>query len=180
MKTNSIMALFVALVIIFAVNPRMVNNLYSSVLGRLLLISIVIFLSMKSVSLGLLVVLTIIAASNQFDSFAEGFEMPETIGEDNVPITGQQKVLTKSDTTKSDTTKSDTTKKLSELKDIVSSGEVGIDKEDIKTAIMAKDSKTMQPDPNMMKNEDVSAFNPGMLTKSKSVTEGFCPYASAY
>ena len=170
MKTNSIMALFVALVIIFAVNPRMVNNLYSSVLGRLLLISIVIFLSMKSVSLGLLVVLTIIAASNQFGSFAEGFEMPETIGEDNVPITGQQKVLTNSDTTK----------KVSELKATVASGEVGVDKEDIKTAIMAKDSKTMQPDPNMMKNEDVSAFNPGMLTKSKSVTEGFCPYAAAY
>ena len=170
MKTNSIMALFVALVIIFAVNPRMVNNLYSSVLGRLLLISIVIFLSMKSVSLGLLVVLTIIAASNQFGSFAEGFEMPETIGEDNVPITGQQKVLTNSDTTK----------KVSELKATVASGEVGVDKEDIKTAIMAKDSKTMQPDPNMMKNEDVSAFNPGMLTKTTSVTEGFCPYAAAY
>ena len=170
MKTNSIMALFVALVIIFAVNPRMVNNLYSSVLGRLLLISIVIFLSMKSVSLGLLVVLTIIAASNQFGSFAEGFEMPETIGEDNVPITGQQKVLTNSDTTK----------KVSELKATVASGDVGVDKEDIKTAIMAKDSKTMQPDPNMMKNEDVSAFNPGMLTKTTSVTEGFCPYAAAY
>ena len=170
MKTNSIMALFVALVVIFAVNPRMVNNLYSSVLGRLLLISIVIFLSMKSVSLGLLVVLTIIAASNQFGSFAEGFEMPETIGEDNVPITGQQKVLTNSDTTK----------KVSELKATVASGEVGVDKEDIKTAIMAKDSKTMQPDPNMMKNEDVSAFNPGMLTKTTSVTEGFCPYAAAY
>ena len=170
MKTNSIMALFVALVIIFAVNPRMVNNLYSSVLGRLLLISIVIFLSMKSVSLGLLVVLTIIAASNQFGSFSEGFEMSETIGEDNVPITGQQKVLTNSDTTK----------KVSEMKATSASGELGIDKEDIKTAIMAKDSKTMQPDPNMMKNEDVSAFNPGMLTKTTSVTEGFCPYAAAY
>jgi hypothetical protein len=134
------------------------------------LISIVIFLSMKSVSLGLLVVLTIIAASNQFGSLTEGFEMPKTIGEDNIPITGQQKVLTNSETTK----------KISDLKATVDSGEVGVDKEDIKATIMAKDSKTMQPDPNMMKNDDVSAFNPGMLTKTTSVTEGFCPYAAAY
>ena len=55
MKTNSIVALFVALIVILAVNPRMVNNIYSSVLGRLFLIGILIFLSMKSVTLGLLV-----------------------------------------------------------------------------------------------------------------------------
>jgi len=175
MKTNSIMALFVALVIIFAVNPKMVNNMYSSVLGRLFLLCIVIFLSMKSVSLGLLVVLAIIAASNQFGSFCEGFDMPETIGEDNAPITGQKQVLTKSAITQ----------KLSELKAKVAAGEVGsgeggVDKEDIKNTIMSKDSKTMQPDPNMMKNDDVSAFTTGMLTKGPSLTESFCPYAAAY
>ena len=56
-KTQSIGALFVALVIILAVNPKVVNNIYSSVLGRLFLISIVILLSMKNVTLGLLVAL---------------------------------------------------------------------------------------------------------------------------
>ena len=176
MKTNSIVAIFVALIVILAVNPRMVNNLYSSVLGRLFLIGVVIFLSMKSVTLGLLVALTIIAGSNQFGSFVEGMdnmETPTTVGEENVPTTGKQIVLSDSATQKVDSAK----QKVSDLKANIASS--GVDKEDIKNAIMAKDSKTLQPDPNMMKNENVEAFTTSMLTPS-SLTEGFYSAAPAY
>ena len=174
MKTNSIVALFVALIVILAVNPRMVNNIYSSVLGRLFLIGILIFLSMKSVTLGLLVALTIIAGLNQFGSFTEGLEnmdTPTTVGEENIPQTGQQIVLTDSAAAKVDSAK----QKISDLKAQAQTSGMqtdGVDKEAIKTAIMAKDSNTMQPDPNMMSNENVAAFSTNMLTPS-TLTEGF-------
>ena len=169
MKTNSIIVIFLALIVILAVNPKMVNNIYNTILGRLFLISIVIFLSMKNITLGLLVALIIISGLNQFGSFVEGLEtMPTstTVGEENIPTTGKQIVLTDSETQKLDTAK----QKVSDLK--AKAAASGIDKEDIKNAIMSKDSKTIQSDPNMTSNENVEAFTTNMLTPS-TLTEGF-------
>ena len=42
-KIQSIGALFVALVIILAINPTIVHNMYGSILGRLFLVLIVIY-----------------------------------------------------------------------------------------------------------------------------------------
>jgi hypothetical protein len=169
MKTNSIIVIFLALIVILAVNPKMVNNIYNTILGRLFLISIVIFLSMKNITLGLLVALIIISGLNQFGSFVEGMEtMPTstTVGEENIPTTGKQIVLTDAETQKLDTAK----QKVSDLK--AKAAASGIDKEDIKNAIMSKDSKTIQSDPNMTSNENVDAFTTNMLTPS-TLTEGF-------
>lgn len=170
MKTNSIIVIFLALIVILAVNPKMVNNIYNTILGRLFLISIVIFLSMKNITLGLLVALIIISGLNQFGSFVEGMEtMPTTsttVGEENIPTTGKQIVLTDSETQNLDTAK----QKVSDLK--AKAVASGIDKEDIKNAIMSKDSKTIQSDPNMTSNENVDAFTTNMLTPS-TLTEGF-------
>ena len=172
-KTQSIGALFVVLVIILAVNPNLVNNIYSSILGRLVLICIVIFFAMNNTTLGLLVALTIIAASNQFGSFVEGMEngTPTTIGEENVDTSGGQPVLTKSAT---DAAK----KKISDLKQDIADGTIGIDKEDIKTAIMAKDSKQIPVDVNMNNSTEVNPSSSAMLNPSSSTLEGFSPYAS--
>jgi hypothetical protein len=168
MKTKSIGALFVVLVIILAVKPRLVNNMYSTILGRLFLLGIVIFMSMNNLTLGLLAALTIIAASNQFGFLVEGME---NIGDDNVEVTGEQQVLTKSAVA---TAKKD---KLSEIKN--SADELGIDKEDIKNAIASKDSKSIPLDPNVMKSEEVSAFKESMLSNTSTLTEGFCPCAAS-
>ena len=191
METKCVIALFVALLIILAVNPRMINNIYSTILGRLVLIGVVIFLAMNNLVLGLLVALAIISSINQFGSFVEGMDTmaaPVTIGEDNVPITGQQIVLTKSATADVDAAK----QKISDLKARAASGNLnvnmntnantnanGIDKEAIRNTIMAKNSKTIQLDANVMKNEDVNAYNPSMLTNTSSMTEGFCPCAAS-
>jgi anti-sigma28 factor (negative regulator of flagellin synthesis) len=174
-KTQSIGALFVALVIILAVNPKVVNNIYSSVLGRLFLICIVIFFAMNNTTLGLLVALAIITSSNQFGSFVEGMEngTPTTVGEDNVDTTGGQTVLTKGAV--ADASK----KRISDLKQDVANGTVGVDKEDIKAAIMSKDSKQIPVDPNMNNlNNEVSAASSGMLNSSNATLEGFSAYAS--
>jgi hypothetical protein len=173
-KTKSIGILFVVLVIILAVNPIILKNIYGSILGRLVLISIVIFLSMNNITLGLLLVLIIITALNQFSFLVEGMEndTPTTIGEENVESTGSQKVLTASAT---DAAK----KKISDLKKEISDETQGIDKEDIKMAIMSKDSKQIPIDPNMNSSEEVTAASSGMLSSSETL-EGFSSYAKLY
>jgi len=162
LKTKGIIALFVLLTIILAVNPKAVNDLYATVLGRVFLIGIVVFLSTNHVILGLLVALAVIAGLNQFGSFVEGMEnqVPTTIGDDNVSKKGDKKVVV-------------TTKRLSELK----SDADGVDKEDIKVAIMAKDSKQIPVDPGMTSSTEVNAFTTGMLDTSAKL-EGFSAYAS--
>lgn len=174
-KTQSIGALFIALVIFLSINPKMVNNMYSSILGRVFLICIVIFFSMNNTTLGLLIALAIITASNQFGSFVEGMEngTPTTIGEDNVTTSGGQTVLTSS---ASEATK----KKISDLKQEISDGTIGVDKEDIKAAIMAKNSKQIPVDPNMNSSTEVTASSSAMLNPSASTLEGFSAYAAAY
>ena len=162
LKTKGIVALFVLLTIILAVNPKAVNDLYTTVLGRVFLVGIVVFLSMNHTILGLLVALTIIAGLNQFGSFVEGMEnqVPTTIGDDNQSTSSSNKVIV-------------TTKRLSELK----SDTAGVDKEDIKMAIMAKDSKQIPVDPNMTSSTEVSAFTTGMLGTSSANLEGFSAYS---
>jgi hypothetical protein len=167
-KTKGIGALFVVLVIILAVKPRLVHNMYSTILGRVFLLGVVIFMSMNNLTLGLLAALTIIAASNQFGSLVEGLD---NIGDDNTEVTGEQQVLTKSAVA---TAMKD---KLSEIKN--KTDELGIDKEDIKNAIASKDSKSIPLDPSAMKSEDVSAYKESMLNNSSRLTEGFCPCAAS-
>jgi hypothetical protein len=154
------------LLVILAINPKIVNNMYETILGRLLLIGVVIFFATNNTTLGLLIALVIITSLNQFGSFTEGMDnmqLPTTIGEDNVDETGTQSLLTRSASKK----------KISEIKEDVVQG---VDKEDIKAAIMAKDSKTIPVDPQMTGSTDVSAATSGMLSDSK--LEGFQSYAS--
>jgi len=187
MNTKSVMAMFVVLLLILVANPMTVNSIYNTILGRIALIGIVVFFSMNNVTLGLLVALAIISALNQFGSFVEGMETmdaPVTIGEDNIPITGKQIVLTKSATAPTTTAPTTTPvnvdsakQKISDLK--AKAVTAGIDKEAIRNTIMSKDSKTIQIDPSVMKNEDVNAYNPSMLTNTSSIVEGFCPCAAS-
>jgi hypothetical protein len=172
MKNQGIVALFVLLIIILAVNPKIVNNIYETILGRVFLIGITIFFAMHNTTLGLLVALTIISAINQFGSFTEGMESntPITIGDDNVsspPDDGSIKVVTKDAVIKA------ATKKKAELT------EEGVDKEAIKTAIMSKESNTIPTDPNMTSSDEVTASSQGMLDSSAKL-EGFSSYATAY
>lgn len=157
---KSIAALFVALIVILIVSPRTIHNVYNSILGRFLLIGIVIFFSINNVTLGLLIALVVIAASNQFTPFVEGME---TIGEDNTTTEGTQQVLTGK--------LAESAKKKAE--------ELGIDREDIKNAVASKESKSIPVDANSMKSEEVSPFKPSMLNNSTSLTEGFCPCAAS-
>jgi hypothetical protein len=172
-NTKSIVALFVTLAVILAINPRIIHEIYNTILGRLVLICIIIFVSMHNVTLGLLITLIIIMLSKEFGILTEGMDnisTPDTIGDDNEDITGKQQVLTK------DATNSMIKNKISDLKKKAS--ELGIDKEDIRNAILSKDSKTIPVSADATSSGEVDAFTPSMITNSSSLTEGFCPCAS--
>lgn len=177
MTIQNIGALFVVLVIILAVNPRIINDIYSSLLGRLLLVCLVIFFAIHNTTLGLLVALAIIVSLNQFGSFVENMENitpPTTIGEDNITNNTGQTILTKSAT-------EDAKKNMNNIKKTIpdQNDTLGVDKEDIKTAIMSKDSKQIPVDPNMNSSSEVNASSSGMLKPSSASFEGFSTFASA-
>ena len=155
-KEKSIVALNVLLIIVLAVKPDMVTHMYSSILGRLVLIGAVIFFSMNNVTLGLLVALVIISGLNQFGSFTEGME-------------NKIEVTTSVDKDKAK-------EKVADMPTIEPT--VGVDKEDIKNTIMAKDSKTIPVSDKMTTSTEVSASTSDMLSTSK--LEGFTSYGSPY
>ena len=72
--------LLLVLVLVLAICPRRIKDMYETVLGRILLISITTFCALHNVLLGLLVVLILIISSNMFlfEGFKEGLETGTT------------------------------------------------------------------------------------------------------
>ena len=173
MKTKGIGALFIALAIILAIKPVLIHNVYHSILGRLFLIALVIFFSMNNITLGLLVALAIIAASNQFAPFVEGMESGTTVsgttvGEDNTTVKGNQVVLTGDAVKKLQNMTPEqqqmVQQKMSDLKEKINAA--GIDLEAIKNTVKSKESNSIPVDPSVKTSEEVSAFTPSMFGSS--------------
>lgn len=166
------LGLFVLLVTILIVSPKMLYNIYDNVLGKLVLIALVSFLAMHKVTLGLLGVLCIIIVLNKYDNFIEGMDniaTPDTVGDDNVPAPTDPSV-------KKVITKEEAKKRLSELKE--KANEAGVDINDIKDALASKESNSIPVDKNTINSsESVQAFTPSMLTSSS--IEGFCGACAA-
>jgi hypothetical protein len=181
MKNKGVAALFITLVIILAVNPRFINNIHNSILGRFFLVAMVVFFARYNMTLGLLFALVIISASNQFTTFVEGMDNnSRTIGDDTSSgTTGTQPVVT---------TDSSQTEKINQLKAKLEDAQTqlqahaeaaGISKEDVKNAIASKQSNSIPVDKSTMSSENVSAHTPGMVRNSSTLTEGFCPCAAS-
>jgi len=160
---KGILALFLALVATLIISPRWLYNIYDNILGKIILLGIIIFLTKHNATLGLLSVLCLIIVLHEYMPFVEGMDniqTPGTIGEDNVPPpTGPnvQHIITKAEAKK----------RLSDLKE--KANEAGIDLNDIKDAIASKASNSIPVDKKTMtSSENVQPFTPSMLT------EGFC------
>ena len=179
-KTKSIGALFLVLVGILAVNPRIIQNIYNNILGRIILITIVIFLSKNNLTLGLLIALAIIAVLNQFTTFVEGMESGTTIGEDNTTTSGDNVVLTRDAAKKMQNMTPEQQEKIqqkmSDLKEKINAA--GVDLEAIKTTMQSKQSKTIPVDSSTKTSEEVSAFTTGMLRLGSSDVKDYSNYAS--
>ena len=175
-KTKSIGALFVALVIILAVNPKVINNIYGTILGRLFLVCVVIFFAMNNTTLGLLVALAIITSSNQFGSFVEGTltegmdnQTPTTVGDDNVNTNVEQgqTVLTNGAVKVIESSK----QKLSQLKANETNFTNNLQLE------RASRSSNELPTTTTNNSNEVSAPSAGILNPTSKL-EGFSSYAS--
>lgn len=173
-KTFGILGLFVLLVIILVVNPRVIHTIYNNILGRVVLIGLIIFLTMNNVTLGLLAALCLIIASNMF--FTQGsynlFEGLENINNSGVTIGDDTSSSTTTSSNKINiVTKSQTNSekpingsKLSELKTQAETG--GVDRQTVDETIRSKSSKTLPINEDTFRSlEDV---NP-----SETMNKGF-------
>ena len=182
-KTFGILGLFLLLVIILVVNPRVIHTIYSNILGRVVLIGFIIFLTMNNMTLGLLAALCLIIASNMF--FTQGsynlFEGLEnintnnsglTIGDDTsssteTSSTNKIHLVTKAQDNTEDNTE-DTKKpingsKLSELKTQaeVSGFTQGVDRQTVDETIRSKSSKTLPINEDTFRSlDDVNPSEP--------------------
>ena len=186
MSIKGAFAILFGMVIILAINPRFIYSIYDTILGRIVLIGIVLFLTMNNTTLGLLATLVIIISLNQFSTFVEGMEnattdtsqtaqtaqTAQTIGDDNAPNTGNIKVLTNSAisslSNSQNTNQSNQT--ISALKEKAASA--GIDKEDIKNAIASKSEKEF-PIPTSGSTENTMPATEGMLNRKAALHEAF-------
>lgn len=175
-KTKSIGALFLGLVAVLAINPRIIYNVYNTILGRIILVAIVIFLSTNNLTLGLLLALAIISVLSQFSPFVEGMENGTTVGEDSTSTSGDKVVLTGDAVKKMQNMtpeqQEQLQQKMSDLKENINAA--GVDLEAIKSTIQSKQSKTIPVDSSTKSSEEVSAFTSGMLGLNSSNLEGFC------
>lgn len=156
MKTYAIGILFALLVGLAFIKPVFIAQLYGNVLGRAVLILGILMFAMNNLTLGALSLCAIVFAVSHCSLqvrnsylLQEGFEQPTTIGDDNADAgKGTQKVLSK---------------KLSELKE-----NIGVNKEDIKNAIMSKSSKSIPVDASMTSSDEVDAASSEMLNSKEA------------
>ena len=177
-KTHGLCFLFTLLIIVLIVSPRSLNNLYNNTLGRLALITLIIFFAMHNVTLGLLAALCIIIASNMY--MFEGFDgMSE---EDKEKINNKMNNKMTSTTTSTtpsttpSTTTSTTTTPSTTTPSTTSSSTDGVDKEAIRDAIQAKASNAI----TVAKANFASTEVEPTAAPSTTTQEGFSSMSAPY
>jgi hypothetical protein len=163
---HGILGLFILLVIILMLKPRVIFNLHNNILGRVVLIGVVLFFTMNNVTLGLLTALCLIIASNMF--FMEGLTNLSglTVGDDNIDGSLNNgntiSVETKEQVKARAITSGKDGAKISELQEQAQTGgqEQGVDRTSIQESIQAKNPKTIPVDKTVFRSEEVSASDP--------------------
>ena len=134
-KMHGLGFLFTLLVIALIVDPRVIHNMYKNILGRVALIAVIIIFAMNNVTLGLLVALCIIIASNMFMfEGLEGMAESKITEEKEKEKTAEEKIA--------DGEEEDVSQK-------------GVDKTDMERALTPKESNTL-PANKTESTEDVS------------------------
>ena len=180
MKMRGVLGLFIGLIIILLINPSMIYNIYNTILGKIILLAILIFVTMNNVTLGLLVALLIIVASREFGSVVEGMDnadsdilTPKTIGvdADTTSVAPEDKI----NVVTADANKELIKRKVQQSENDSSSG--GIDVVDSSLNVRATDSNSL-PTPKSASTENVAPATEGTLTTT--MTEGFCSMCASF
>jgi hypothetical protein len=90
-KTHGLFVLFIVLILILVISPSLIKNMYSSFLGRICLVVIVLFFAMNNMTLGLLTALVFIIFSNMIFSQQEGLDNMESSANANTSVDAQSK-----------------------------------------------------------------------------------------
>jgi len=117
-KMHGVIGLFIMLVSVLAISPKTIKDAYDTILGRICLLAVVVFVSSENITLGLLVVLILIISLNMY--LIEGLENNQE------PDSKCQNLVSK-------------------LKTIVN--EEGVCKETIEDSVKPKSSKSLPPPP---------------------------------
>ena len=199
-KKHGLCFLFTMLVIILIVNPRSINQMYNNILGRVGLIALIIFCAMNNVTLGLLVALCVIVATNMYKF--EGFDNasigtganidPSLIGTgQNIENLKQQlqqaqtastaTATPSTDTTttsSTDTTTTPSTDTTTTTPSTTSSttSSTGVDRESVKQAIQSKSSNTMGVNKGMFSSTEVAPTAAPSTTTQEAFSSMGAPY----
>jgi cytoskeletal protein RodZ len=196
-KKHGLCFLFTMLVIILIVNPRSINQMYNNILGRVGLIALIIFCAMNNVTLGLLVALCVIIATNMYKF--EGFDNasigtganidPSLIGTgQNIENLKQQlqqaqtastATATPSTDTTTTTPSTDTTTTTPSTTPSTTSSttsSTGVDRESVKQAIQSKSSNTMGVNKGMFSSTEVAPTSAPSTTTQDPFSSMGAPY----
>ena len=150
-KIQFLIGLFVLIVVVLVLNPRVINDIHKTILGRIVLIGLVIFFTAHNTTLGLLVALCLIIAINMF--FMEGMEGATTIGDDNMA----------SDSTMSQIKVSTTAPKEEEDNDD------GVDKQTVHESIQPIESAAIPVNKSDFSSTDVAPLDPDNVKQGFSL-----------
>lgn len=170
-KMQGVLGLFILLVAILITSPGFYNNMYNNVLGRVFLIILLIFFATNNVTLGLLVALIIIIATNI--QFIEGMtnstmtnkneidnaaiktaKMNLNDATNNISSTTQAKTIGVDDAEMSNPSVADGTKII-----VTTNKKVGVNKPELEETMKSKSSNQIPVSSANFKSSDVSAFD---------------------
>ena len=154
---NPTLWLVVFLVLALAIRPQSVYQLSESILGRILLLGMVLFMARKSLLFGLLMVLIIVSLVSIYGTGLEGF----TDASGNT-VTVQKPVLTADQTAK-----------------VQQAAQSGVDREDIRAAIASKVSSTIPVDKSTVSSSENTEPSTEGLMGRNTLTENFCSSCAA-
>lgn len=142
-KIHGLIGLFFMIVVVVAVSPGIINNIYDTILGRIVLLGVVIFFTAHNTTLGLLVALCLIVVSNKY--LIEGNEnmMDSTDPTKNMDTDNKEVV-------------SDTEKKENKEDDLVGGGNPIVASESIEPL----NSSTVPVSKDEFKSDEVKPIEP--------------------
>jgi hypothetical protein len=154
-KIQFLIGLFVLIVVVLVLNPRVINDIHKTILGRIMLIGLVIFFTAHNTTLGLLVALCLIIAINMF--FMEGIDetLSKTIGDDNVTTDSSEPKI-----------KVSTALKESEEKE---EDDDGVDKQTVHESIQPIESAAIPVNKGDFKSIDVAPLDPDNVKQGFSL-----------
>ena len=157
-KIQFLIGLFVLIVVVLVLNPRVINDIHKTILGRIVLIGLVIFFTAHNTTLGLLVALCLIIAINMF--FMEGIdetlskldEGAKTIGDDNVTTDSTMQQIKVSTTALKEEDKDD-----------------GVDKQTVHESIQPIESAAIPVNKSEFSSTDVAPLDPDNVKQGFSL-----------